>query len=131
MTVLVLLLVIGGGFYFYKMRQNTPAKIEVMKQEEKTENNGDDKVVDAKKKSYSMDEVVKHNNASDCWMAVNGKVYDATSFVGNHPGGPAILKGCGTDATKLFEERPTNNKGPHPEQAREQLAKLYIGELSK
>lgn len=121
---LALLLVIGGGFYFYKTGQSMPEKKEVMKQEEK-------KVMDEKKKSYAMDEVATHNSESDCWMAIGDKVYDATSFVANHPGGPAILKGCGTDATKLFEERPTNNKGPHPDQAREQLTKLYIGELSK
>lgn len=123
---LALVLVIGGGVYYYKMgqAQTMPEKKEVTKQEET-------KVMDTKKKSYSMDEVVIHNSESDCWMAINNKVYDATSFVVNHPGGPAILKGCGTDATKLFEERPTNNKGPHPDQAREQLAKLYIGELSK
>lgn len=100
---LALLLIVGGGFYFYKIGQ----------------------------KSYPMDEVAKHNSESDCWMVVRDKVYDATSFVANHPGGPSILKGCGVDATKLFEERPTNSKGPHPDKARAQLVKLYIGKLSK
>lgn len=109
--VLALLLVVGGGLYFYKTGQSMPEKKE--------------------SKSFSINEVANHNSESDCWMVVKDKVYDATSFVVNHPGGPAILKGCGMDATKLFEERPTNNKGPHPDKAREQLAKLYIGELDK
>jgi len=116
---LALVLVIGGGVYYYKMgqTQNMPEKKEVMEQK--------------KKVSYSADEVSKHNSETDCWMIISDKVYNVTSFVGNHPGGPAILKGCGIDATTLFETRPTNNKGPHPDQAREQLEKLYIGELSK
>lgn len=84
-----------------------------------------------KEMSYLADEVAKHNSETDCWMVINDKVYNVTSFVGSHPGGPAILKGCGIDATALFEKRPTNNKGPHPEVARDQLAKLYIGKLSK
>ena len=121
---LAMLLVVGGGFYFYKTRQAMPEKKGVLNQEEASTAN-------MKNQSYAMDEVSKHNSETDCWMAIEGKVYNATSFVINHPGGQAILKGCGTDATKLFKERPTNKKGPHPDKARSQLEKLYIGELSK
>lgn len=35
----------------------------------------------------SAAEVLKHSSAKDCWMVVNGKVYDLTSFAPNHPGG--------------------------------------------
>lgn len=32
-------------------------------------------------------EVAKHASAEDCWVVVNGKVYDLTAFAPNHPGG--------------------------------------------
>jgi len=35
----------------------------------------------------SVSEIQKHNNADDCWIVVNGKVYDFTKFAPNHPGG--------------------------------------------
>jgi len=84
---------------------------------------------DTKKKTYTFDEVAAHNNESSCWMAIDGKVYDVTDFIANHPGGKAILNGCGKDATTLFHERPTSGKGPHPQQAVETLPGYYIGDV--
>lgn len=80
-------------------------------------------------KSYFLSEIATHNTATDCWMAIEGKVYNVTSFVGSHPGGEAILNGCGKDATALFNERPTNDRGPHPATARALLPQYYIGDL--
>lgn len=80
---------------------------------------------------YDLNEVEKHATESDCWMAIEGRVYDVTDFVAQHPGGKAILNGCGKDATTLFNERPTNNKGPHPAQAMQQLEQFVIGNLKK
>jgi cytochrome b involved in lipid metabolism len=42
-------------------------------------------------RTYTLAEVKKHNKANDLWMAINGKVYDVTSFVDRHPGGPNNL----------------------------------------
>lgn len=42
-------------------------------------------------------ELITHNSQSDCWVAYDGKVYDITSFLPNHPGGiDRILPYCGT-----------------------------------
>ncbi len=82
-------------------------------------------------KSYDLKEVALHASEKDCWMAIEGKVYDVTSYVSRHPGGKAILNGCGKDATVLFNERPTNQKGPHPAQAKQQLAPMQIGILAQ
>lgn len=35
----------------------------------------------------SASEVLKHSSEKDCWMVVNGNVYDLTNFAPNHPGG--------------------------------------------
>jgi cytochrome b involved in lipid metabolism len=80
---------------------------------------------------YTLDEVAKHSSKASCWMVINGKVYDATSFIKNHPGGPIIATGCGKDASILFNQRPNTAKTPHPDQAKTVLDKLYIGELKK
>ena len=84
------------------------------------------------KKTYSLAEVAKHASKDYCWLAIEGKVYDVTSFVkgGLHPGKEAILLGCGKDATELFNSRSTDGTA-HSSRARAMLPKYYIGELVK
>lgn len=112
--ILVLVLILGGGYVFLKGKNTvqpvmTPAP--------------------TKASGYTLEDVAKHSTDSDCWMAIENRVYDVSQFVSKHPGGKMILNGCGKDATTLFNERPTSNKGPHPEKAMEELKNLYIGEL--
>ena len=78
---------------------------------------------------YTLDDVAKHTTQFDCWMAIEGKVYDVTSYVGKHPGGKAILRGCGKDATVLFNTRPDGPGTPHPPEARQILQQFYVGDL--
>ncbi|CAK9112673.1 Cytochrome b2 [Durusdinium trenchii] len=52
----------------------------------------------------SKAELEKHKAADDCWIAINGEVYNVTDFLGDHPGGKkAILMYAGKDATAEFE----------------------------
>ena len=83
-------------------------------------------------KNYALAQVAKHADASDCWMAVEGKVYDVSSFIasGKHKGGMTILDGCGKDATGIFNSQPGTGKS-HSQKAREMLAQFYIGDLTK
>lgn len=81
-------------------------------------------------KSYSMDEVAKHSTADNCWLVIEGNVYDVTKFIPNHPGKDAILMGCGKDATTLFNNRP-NGSGAHSSTARSLMKKLAIGKISQ
>ena len=56
------------------------------------------------RRRVSMSELSAHADASSCWVALHGVVYDLTSFVDEHPGGAyMILLGKGTDCTLLFE----------------------------
>lgn len=51
----------------------------------------------------SFDEVQKHTAEDDCWLVVEGKVYDLTEFLPDHPGGKkAPLIYAGKDATEEF-----------------------------
>jgi L-lactate dehydrogenase (cytochrome) len=46
-------------------------------------------------------EVAKHNNKQSCWIVLDSKAYDVTSFMHEHPGGaPIILKNAGTVSTQ-------------------------------
>ena len=48
-------------------------------------------------------EVKKHNKADDCWISIDGNVYDVTKFLELHPGGISrILLVAGGDASKSF-----------------------------
>lgn len=51
-------------------------------------------------KSISAQDVASHSNSDDCWIVINGKVYDLTSFASSHPGGAAVIhKWAGNDGS--------------------------------
>lgn len=78
-------------------------------------------------KTYTLAEIAKHPNASSCYTAVRGTVYDLTNFITEHPGGAAnILKICGKDGTSAFTRKHAGR--PEPEQ---ELAGHEIGKLAK
>ncbi|KAH9940470.1 Flavocytochrome c [Epithele typhae] len=53
--------------------------------------------------AWTADEVAKHNKKDDCWVIIDGKVLDVTSFLPDHPGGEkAIILYAGRDATEEF-----------------------------
>ncbi|KAK5033373.1 Cytochrome b5 [Exophiala sideris] len=73
-------------------------------------------------KVFSVEEVAKHNQASDLWIIVNGRVYDCTKYAPDHPGGAEVLMTvAGADGTEGF-----NDIG-HSKEAKEQLEGLVIG----
>lgn len=82
-------------------------------------------------KTFTLEEVAKHSTPADCWMVVDGMVYDVSPYIAQqkHPGGAAILDGCGKDATSIFKLRPQDGK-PHSEGATNMLSKFMIGQLA-
>lgn len=81
-------------------------------------------------KTLSMEEVAKHNNAKDCWLVIEGKIYSVSSYIAAHPGGAGtIIPTCGTDSTKAYN---TKNEGSsHSKNAHALLAGYYIGNLNQ
>jgi Cytochrome b involved in lipid metabolism len=74
---------------------------------------------------YTLTDVAGHADASSCWAAISGSVYDLTDWINAHPGGPErILALCGTDATAAF----TAQHGDQAEPA-DQLTQFRIGTL--
>lgn len=99
-----------------------------------TENDADtSQTAQEAQKTFTAEEVAKHNQKSDCWTIISGSVYDLTSFIPDHPGGDEILRACGKDATTLFNERETESGQeigsgtPHSSSARSQRDRLKIG----
>eukprot|EP00931_Biecheleriopsis_adriatica_P069686 TRINITY_DN43488_c0_g1_i1.p1 TRINITY_DN43488_c0_g1~~TRINITY_DN43488_c0_g1_i1.p1 ORF type:complete len:567 (+),score=102.08 TRINITY_DN43488_c0_g1_i1:62-1702(+) len=73
----------------------------------------------------SLEEVQKHKDRGSAWIIVKDRVYDATGFLEEHPGGSStILRTAGGDATEDFEAM-------HPDSARALLEDHYIGALRK
>ncbi|KAK8260036.1 hypothetical protein V6Z11_D13G095900 [Gossypium hirsutum] len=75
-------------------------------------------------KLYTMQEASQHNTKDDCWIVIDGKVYDVTSYLDEHPGGDdVVLESTGKDATDDFED------AGHSKSAKELLQSFCIGEL--
>ena len=75
-------------------------------------------------KVFEFDEVAKHTTHDDCWVIINGKVYNVSSYIDEHPGGEeVILDVAGSDATEAFDDIG------HSDEAHEILEKLYLGNL--
>ena len=76
-------------------------------------------------KTYTLAEIAKHPNASSCYTAVRGTVYDLTNFITEHPGGAAnILKICGKDGTSAFTRKHAGRPEPEQELAGHEIGKL-------
>ncbi len=79
-------------------------------------------------KRFKLTEVAFHAKEEDCWMAINGKVYDLTAYLPEHPSRPTvILSWCGKEATEAYR---TKTKGrPHSPMADQLLERYQIGLL--
>ncbi|KAI3406567.1 CYB5 [Candida oxycetoniae] len=75
-------------------------------------------------KVFDADEISKHTTHDDCWVVINGRVYNVSSYIDEHPGGEEVLLDvAGSDATEAFDDIG------HSDEAHEILAKLFIGNL--
>ncbi|XP_044498514.1 cytochrome b5-like [Mangifera indica] len=78
----------------------------------------------AAEKLFTLSQVSQHNTPKDCWLIINGKVYDVTKFLEDHPGGDEVLlSATGKDATDDFEDVG------HSSSAKESMAEFYVGEI--
>nr|ADC34632.1 delta-8 sphingolipid desaturase [Primula auricula] len=75
-----------------------------------------------KAKGYVTEEDLrKHNKKGDLWISIQGKIYDVTDWIKDHPGGDSpLLNFSGQDATDAFIAF-------HPGTAWQHLDKLFTG----
>ncbi|KAB2014353.1 hypothetical protein ES319_D09G218800v1 [Gossypium barbadense] len=91
-------------------------------------------------KVFTLAQVSEHKTPKDCWLIINGKVYDVTKFLEDHPGGDEVLLSAtvlckevdmvllpvyvtGKDATDDFEDVG------HSDSARDMMDQYYVGEI--
>ena len=76
---------------------------------------------------WTLSDVAEHQEPDDLFVIVNGKVYDITDFVDEHPGGvEALMKRSeanGHDITTQF------NGPQHPVKVHDVIGEYYIGDL--
>lgn len=86
-------------------------------------------------KQIAATTVSEHNSSDDCWLIINNSVYDVTEYVRKHPGGKEIVRGCGRDATTLFNTRRDGDERvgsgtSHSSNAKSTLESFKIGVLA-
>ena len=73
-------------------------------------------------KTFTWEEIRKHTTDDSAWFVARGKVYDATRYLKDHPGGAeSITMNAGQDATEDFY-------AIHSIKAQAMLNEYYIGE---
>jgi len=78
--------------------------------------------------SYSLNEVKLHQTPEDCWMAIEGQVYDLSNYLPDHDRYLDIREWCGQEATADYNSKAGRNRA-HSPRADEILAEYLIGEL--
>ncbi|KAL4909793.1 hypothetical protein BDW74DRAFT_173285 [Aspergillus multicolor] len=82
----------------------------------------------APEKEFTRQEIEKHSSADDCWIVVDGNVYDVTSVLSWHPGGKGPIMGHAgavhMDTTEEFESI-------HDDYAHSKLKECIIGKVTQ
>lgn len=78
--------------------------------------------------TITKEELSSHSNSSDCYIAYKDIVYDITSFVPQHRGGPQIVDYCGQVIDDFSSIHPGGSfESPSIQRV---LQNLNIGKLS-
>jgi hypothetical protein len=76
--------------------------------------------------ALTLSSIASHNSRTSCYTAINGGVYDVTTYIDKHPGGPEqVLAVCGKDGSPLFGGQHSGNQ-----KIANMLKDFKIGDLS-
>jgi cytochrome b involved in lipid metabolism len=79
--------------------------------------------VGAAPRRFTAAEVSQHCTRDSLWLIIDGRVYDVTTYVDQHPGGDAIFRNAGRDSSAGF------HGDQHPDKVNELLPDFYLGDL--
>ncbi len=126
----LLLIILSIGFVFIKGNVINTEEFETENDEDDVkiqtqDSNSQVPITASNGKQYSLADIATHKDSSSCWSAINGKVYDLTSWIGQHPGGDKRILGiCGIDGSSQFDGQHAGEGKPES-----YLSSFYIGEL--
>jgi len=85
---------------------------------------------EAAERTVSAADLAAHDSADDCWMAIDGVVYDVTSYIPEHPTPPVVMtEWCGKDATEPYRTKGYGR--PHSPAADALLPQYRVGQLER
>ncbi|MCH8497286.1 MAG: cytochrome b5 domain-containing protein [Marinobacter sp.] len=80
--------------------------------------------------TITLQELAQHNSAESCWKAIDGKVYDITRYIPDHPTEPAVvLAWCGKESSQPWHNKTPGR--PHSPRALAMLDTMLIGTLAE
>ncbi|MFP4207603.1 MAG: cytochrome b5 domain-containing protein [Wenzhouxiangella sp.] len=78
--------------------------------------------------SFTMAEVAEHDTLDDCWMVIEGEVYDFTDYIPEHPSPARVMAPwCGEEATEGMRTKGIGRD--HSPAAWAMMEDYRIGEL--
>lgn len=79
--------------------------------------------------AYTLEQLAEHDSEEDCWMAIDGKVYDLTGYIPLHPTPPAVLAPwCGKESTEGMRTKGYGRD--HSAAAWAELEQFLVGTLA-
>jgi len=78
----------------------------------------------------ALAEVTLHASSTDCWMAIDGKVYDLTAYLPEHPSNPSVIvPWCGREASEAYRTKTRGRR--HSPEADRLLPAYRIGVVAE
>lgn len=76
----------------------------------------------------SLEELGDHDHRESCWKAIDGKVYDVTDYIAEHPAPERVFVGwCGREATEAWNDKGAGRT--HSPAAKAMLQQYLTGAL--
>lgn len=83
----------------------------------------------SKNTKFTAAQISSHSKRSDCWLIIDGSVYDVTDYLNQHPGGISqVTPFCGKDATEVYANK--GGSGAHSSNADAIKQDYLVGVLS-
>ncbi|MBP9707748.1 MAG: cytochrome b5 domain-containing protein [Oligoflexales bacterium] len=81
--------------------------------------------------TISLSELSRHNSENDCWLAIDGYVYNVSKYIILHKEEckkSNFVEYCGKDASEAWKTKEAE-KVPHKKKSRRKLESAKIGKL--